>query len=232
MTMAGAAPPGRPRVFIVDDHALFRSGVRSELGEAVEVVGEADDVEPAIALIAESQPDVVLLDVHLPGGGGQAVVAALRTTHPQVRFLALSASDAPEDVIAVIRAGARGYVTKTISAAELVAAVNRVAQGEAVFSPRLAGFVLDAFAALPQSGQAAAGPGAPPPSFDAELDQLTPREREVLRLIARGYTYKEIARELFISTKTVESHVSSVLRKLQLSTRHQLTRWATERRLT
>ena len=215
---------GSPRVFLVDDHGLFRSGVRSELGGQVDVVGEADDVEPAIARIAESLPDVVLLDVHLPGGGGQAVVAAIKATHPQVRFLALSASDAPEDVIAVIRAGARGYVTKTISGAELVDAVRRVAAGDAVFSPRLAGFVLDAFAADP----VASGRG---PSFDPELDQLTPREREVLRLIARGYTYREIARELYISVKTVESHVSSVLRKLQLSTRHQLTRWAAERRL-
>ena len=210
---------------IVDDHGLFRSGVRSELGDEVDVVGEADDVEPAIALIAECLPDVVLLDVHLPGGGGQAVVAAIKTAHPQVRFLALSASDAPEDVIAVIRAGARGYVTKTISGVDLVAAVRRVAAGEAVISPRLAGFVLDAFAAGPVTA-------ARPAVLDPELDQITPREREVLRLIARGYTYKEIARELFISTKTVESHVSSVLRKLQLSTRHQLTRWATERRLT
>jgi len=215
---------GRPRVFFVDDHGLFRTGVRSELGDQVEVVGEADDVEPAIALIAESLPDVVLLDVHLPGGGGQAVVTAIRATHPQVRFLALSASDAPEDVIAVIRAGARGYVTKTISGPGLVDAVRRVAAGDSVFSPMLAGFVLDAFAAAPA--------GADPPSFDPELDQLTPREREVLRLIARAYTYREIARELYISVKTVESHVSSVLRKLQLSTRHQLTRWATDRRLT
>jgi DNA-binding NarL/FixJ family response regulator len=211
-------------VVIVDDHALFRSGVRSELGDSVEVVGEADDVAPAIALVAACVPDVVLIDVHLPGGGGQAVVAALRASHPQVRFLALSASDAPEDVINVIRAGARGYVTKTISGAELADAVRRVADGEAVFSPRLAGFVLDAFAAL--------GTADAPPSFDPELDQLTPREREVLRLIARGFTYKEIARELFISSKTVESHVSSVLRKLQMSTRHQLTKWATDRRLT
>ncbi len=226
MSMPGAHGTGgdRPRVFIVDDHGLFRSGVRAELGGEVEVVGEADDVGPAIVLIAESRPDVVLLDVHLPGGGGQAVVAALKAAHPQVRFLALSASDAPEDVIAVIRAGARGYVTKTISGAELVAAVRRVAAGDTVFSPRLAGFVLDAFAAMPPAG-------ADRPSFDPELDQLTRREREVLRLIARGYTYKEIARELYISIKTVESHVSSVLRKLQLSTRHQLTRWATERRL-
>jgi DNA-binding NarL/FixJ family response regulator len=210
----------RPRVFIVDDHGLFRSGVRSELGDDVEVVGEADDVAPAIAGIGAALPDVVLLDVHLPGGGGQAVVTALKPEHPEVRFLALSASDAPEDVIAVIRAGARGYVTKTISGTELVDAVRRVAAGDAVFSPRLAGFVLDAFAT-----------GAGPPALDPELDQLTGREREVLRLIARGYTYKEIARELFISVKTVETHVSSVLRKLQLSTRHQLARWATERRL-
>ena len=222
---AGQAGPasGRPRVFIVDDHGLFRSGVRAELGDQVEVVGEADDVEPAIRGIGELQPDVVLLDVHLPGGGGQAVVAAVRPAHPQVRFLALSASDAPEDVIAVIRAGARGYVTKTISGADLVDAVRRVASGDVVFSPRLAGFVLDAFAEL--------APGERPQLADPELDQLTPREREVLRLIARGYTYKEIARELYISSKTVESHVSSVLRKLQLSTRHQLTRWAAERRL-
>jgi DNA-binding NarL/FixJ family response regulator len=218
-----AARP-RPRVLLVDDHGLFRSGVRSELGDQVEVVGEADDVQPAIDLIGELLPDVVLLDVHLPGGGGQAVVAATKPGHPQVLFLALSASDAPEDVIAVIRAGARGYVTKTISGAELVDAVHRVAAGDAVFSPRLAGFVLDAFA----SGT---GQDIGEPSFDPELDQLTPREREVLRLIARGYTYKEIAKELFISVKTVETHVSSVLRKLQLSTRHQLTKWATERRL-
>jgi DNA-binding NarL/FixJ family response regulator len=218
MTAGGSG--ARPRVFIVDDHGLFRSGVRSELGEDVEVVGEADDVAPAIAGIAAALPDVVLLDVHLPGGGGQAVVTALKPEHPEVRFLALSASDAPEDVIAVIRAGARGYVTKTISGTELVDAVRRVAAGDAVFSPRLAGFVLDAFAT-----------GTGPPALDPELDQLTGREREVLRLIARGYTYKEIARELFISVKTVETHVSSVLRKLQLSTRHQLARWATERRL-
>ena len=224
--MPGSHAPGggKPRVFIVDDHGLFRSGVRSELGDQVDVVGEADDVAPAITLIASCLPDVVLLDVHLPGGGGQDVVTAIKATHPQVRFLALSASDAPEDVIAVIRAGARGYVTKTISGAELVDAVRRVAAGDAVFSPRLAGFVLDAFATLAPAGGTQ--------TFDPQLDQLTPREREVLRLIARGYTYKEIARELYISGKTVESHVSSVLRKLQLSTRHQLTRWSTERRLT
>jgi DNA-binding NarL/FixJ family response regulator len=199
------------------------SGVRSELGRQVEVVGEAEDVQPAIKLISELEPDVVLLDVHLPGGGGQAVIEAVKSSHPEVKFLALSASDAPEDVIAVIRAGARGYVTKTISTAELADAVLRVAAGDAVFSHRLAGFVLDAFASGP--------PADVRPSIDPELEQLTSREREVLRLIAQGYTYKEIARELFISVKTVESHVSSVLRKLQLSTRHQLTRWATERRL-
>ncbi|HTT51238.1 MAG TPA: response regulator transcription factor [Streptosporangiaceae bacterium] len=222
--MTSPAAGRSPRVCIVDDHGLFRAGVRAELGDQVDVIGEAADVAPAIELIAERQPDVVLLDVHLPGGGGQLVVSAIRAAHPGVRFLALSASDAPEDVIAVIRAGARGYVTKTISGPDLVAAIYRVAAGDTVFSPRLAGFVLDAFAS--------AGPGqAGQPSLDPELDQLTPREREVLRLIARGYTYKEIARELYISTKTVESHVSSVLRKLQLSTRHQLTRWATERRL-
>ena len=215
---------GVPRVVLVDDHGLFRSGVRAELGRQVEVVGEADDVQPAIDLIASVVPDVVLLDVHLPGGGGQAVVQAIRAAHPSVRFLALSASDAPEDVIAVIRAGARGYVTKTISTAELADAIRRVAAGDAVFSHRLAGFVLDAFASSEGSADVK-------PSFDPELDQLTSREREVLRLIAQGYTYKEIARELYISVKTVESHVSSVLRKLQLSTRHQLTRWAAERRL-
>jgi DNA-binding NarL/FixJ family response regulator len=217
-------PTGPPRVFLVDDHHLFRAGVKSELGDSVQVVGEADEVPAAIELIAERLPDVVLLDVHMPGGGGKAVIDAVKASHPTVRFLALSVSDAPEDVIAVIRAGARGYVTKTISGPELVDAVLRVAGGDAVFSPRLAGFVLDAFASMP--------PGSEPPGpLDPELDHLTPREREVLRLIARGYTYKEIARELTISVKTVESHVSAVLRKLQLSTRHQLTRWAPERRL-
>jgi DNA-binding NarL/FixJ family response regulator len=216
---------GTPRVVLVDDHGLFRSGVRAELGRQVEVVGEADDVQPAIDLIGSVQPDVVLLDVHLPGGGGQAVIQAIKPLFPTVRFLALSASDAPEDVIAVIRAGARGYVTKTISTLELADAIKRVAAGDAVFSHRLAGFVLDAFAAAGAAGSDVK------PSFDPELDQLTSREREVLRLIAQGYTYKEIARELYISVKTVESHVSSVLRKLQLSSRHQLTRWATERRL-
>jgi RNA polymerase sigma factor (sigma-70 family) len=220
-----------PRVVLVDDHGLFRSGVRAELGRQVDVVGEADDVQPAIELITSLRPDVVLLDVHLPGGGGQAVIQAVKASHPEVRFLALSASDAPEDVIAVIRAGARGYVTKTISTAELADAVRRVAAGDAVFSHRLAGFVLDAFAATASGDSGASGASGIRPSFDPELDQLTAREREVLRLIAQGYTYKEIARELYISVKTVESHVSSVLRKLQLSTRHQLTRWAAERRL-
>ncbi len=218
------SPPDLPTVFLVDDHHLFRAGVRSELGDSVRVVGEADEVPAAIELIAERSPDVVLLDVHLPGGGGKAVIEAIKADHPEVRFLALSVSDAPEDVIAVIRAGARGYVTKTISGPELVDAVNRVASGDAVFSPRLAGFVLDAFASMPTGSEL-------PGSLDPELDHLSPREREVLRLIARGYTYKEIGRELTISVKTVESHVSAVLRKLQLSTRHQLTKWATERRL-
>jgi RNA polymerase sigma factor (sigma-70 family) len=221
--MTATATP--PRVVLVDDHGLFRSGVRAELGLRVTVVGEADNVAPAIEVIERVLPDVVLLDVHLPGGGGQAVITAVKKEHPEVKFLALSASDAPEDVIAVIRAGARGYVTKTISTADLADAIQRVADGDAVFSHRLAGFVLDAFAAAPS-------PEDVKPSFDPELDQLTSREREVLRLIAQGYTYKEIARELYISVKTVESHVSSVLRKLQLSTRHQLTRWAAERRLT
>ena len=214
----------RLRVFVVDDHALIRSGIRAELGDAVEVVGEADEVEAAVELIEERRPDVVLLDVHMPGGGGRAVLEAVTATAPEVAFLALSVSDAAEDVIEVIRAGARGYVTKNISGPELLDAIRRIAAGDAVFSPRLAGFVLDAFA--DPTGQ-----GVPAPSFDPELDQLTPREREVLRLIARGYAYKEIARELGISTKTVESHVSAVLRKLQLANRYQLTNWATERRI-
>jgi len=210
---------GKVRVFLVDDHHLFRSGVRAELGEAVDVVGDADEVDAAVELIREREPDVVLVDVHMPDGGGRAVIDAVGRTHPDIRFLALSVSDAAEDVLAVIRAGARGYVTKTISGPELADAVTRVADGDAVFSPRLAGFVLDAFAA------------GPAPDQDPDLDQLTARERDALRLIARGYTYKEIARELTISVKTVETHVSSVLRKLQLSNRHELTRWATERRL-
>ncbi|MGP3958548.1 response regulator [Nonomuraea sp. 3N208] len=207
------------RVLIVDDHRLFRSGVRAELGDSIEVVGEAEDVESAVKAIAEHQPDVVLLDVHMPGGGGQEVLRRVLGSGSQVRFLALSVSDAAEDVIGVIRGGARGYVTKNISGKELTDAIRRVADGDAVFSPRLAGFVLDAFA----SSEA--------PSIDPELDSLTQREREVLRLIARGYAYKEIAKELFISVKTVETHVSSVLRKLQLSNRHELSRWATARRL-
>jgi DNA-binding NarL/FixJ family response regulator len=209
-----------PRVFLVDDHAMFRAGVRAELGPRVEVVGEAADAGAAVAGIRATRPEVVLLDVHLPGGGGRAVLDAVRRELPDVVFLALSVSDAAEDVIAVIRAGARGYVTKTLSADELADAVVRVRDGDAVFSPRLAGFVLDAFA-----GE------APVELADPDLDQLSPREREVMRLIARGYTYKEIARRLTLSVKTVESHVSAVLRKLQLSSRHELTRWATDRRL-
>jgi DNA-binding NarL/FixJ family response regulator len=214
-----------PRVFLVDDHALIRSGIRAELGSQVELVGEADEVEAAIEMILERLPDVVLLDVHMPDGGGQSVLEAVIAQESSVKFLALSVSDAAEDVIAIIRAGARGYVTKNIEGPELIEAVHRIAAGDAVFSSRLAGFVLDAFAS--QNGDA----GATPPPFDPELDQLTMREREVLRLIARGYAYKEIAAELNIAIKTVESHVSAVLRKLQLSNRHQLTKWATERRL-
>jgi DNA-binding NarL/FixJ family response regulator len=206
------------RVVVVDDHRLFRAGVRSELDDSIEVVGEAASVAEAIPLIRDTDPDVVLLDVHLTDGGGQAVIAGVAPERPGVRFLALSVSDAAEDVIAVVRAGARGYVTKTISGEELTDAVHRVAEGDAVFSPRLAGFVLDAF----REGE---------PTTDAELDELTGREREVLRLIARGYRYKEIAANLHISVKTVESHVSNVLRKLQLSSRHELTRWAAERRM-
>ena len=209
------------RVVLVDDHSMFRAGVRAELGESVEIVGEAATVGEAVATIRAQVPDVVLLDVHMPDGGGLAVLAGVGAEVPDTRFLALSVSDAAEDVIAVIRAGARGYVTKTISAAELTAAINRVADGDVVFSPWLAGFVLDAFRDSPSV-----------PSIDPELDQLTPRELEVLRLLARGYTYKEIASELFISIKTVETHASNVLRKLQLSNRHQLTRWANERRIT
>ncbi|MEU7896747.1 response regulator transcription factor [Nonomuraea sp. NPDC049152] len=207
------------RVLIVDDHRLFRSGVRAELGDSIQVVGEAEDVESAVKAIATLEPDVVLLDVHMPGGGGQEVLRRVLGAGSQVRFLALSVSDAAEDVIGVIRGGARGYVTKNISGRELTDAIRRVSDGDAVFSPRLAGFVLDAFASTEA------------PSIDPELDSLTQREREVLRLIARGYAYKEIAKELFISVKTVETHVSSVLRKLQLSNRHELSRWATARRL-
>ncbi|MEV0289197.1 MULTISPECIES: response regulator transcription factor [unclassified Kribbella] len=208
------------RVVVVDDHDMFRAGVRSEIGAAVEIVGEGADVDSAVKAIVETEPDVVLLDVHLPGGGGTEVMKQVHQRHPDVKFLALSVSDAAEDVIGVIRAGARGYVTKNISGAELVDAIGRVADGDAVFSPRLAGFVLDAFSGAIDIA-----------SVDEDLDRLSQREREVLRLIARGYAYKEVARELFISVKTVETHVSSVLRKLQLSNRHELTRWATDRRL-
>ena len=207
------------RVVLVDDHELFRAGVRGELGDAVEIVGEAGSVAEAVPMIRELDPDVVLLDVHLPDGGGEAVIAGVSQERPGVKFLALSVSDAAEDVIGVIRAGARGYVTKTISGDELTSAVDRVAEGDAVFSPSLAGFVLDAFKAGDRVGD------------DAELNELTPREREVLQLIARGYRYKEIAARLHLSVKTVEAHVSSVLRKLQLSSRHELTRWAAERKL-
>jgi DNA-binding NarL/FixJ family response regulator len=232
---AGGAPRQPIRVVLVDDHRMFRTGVRAELTDAMagrdpvcEFVGEAPDVDSAIAVIRREQPDVVLLDVHLPGGSGngggdviRGCVGVETAAGGPVRFLALSVSDAAEDVIAVIRAGARGYVTKTISAEELLTAIGRVADGDAVFSPRLAGFVLDAFGA-------AAGEVA---EIDEELDRLSAREREVMRLIARGYQYKEVAKELFISVKTVETHVSSVLRKLQLSSRHELTAWAMGRRL-
>lgn len=208
------------RVVVVDDHAMFRSGVKHDIGPYVNIVGEGEDVETAVAAIKETEPDVVLLDVHLPGGGGLEVIKQIHPLHPDVKFLAVSVSDAAEDVIGIIRAGARGYVTKTISADELVDAIGRVADDDAVFSPRLAGFVLDAFSGTIDVA-----------SIDSDLDRLSQREREVLRLIARGYAYKEIAKELFISIKTVETHVSSVLRKLQLSNRHQLSRWATDRRL-
>jgi DNA-binding NarL/FixJ family response regulator len=211
---------GLTSVVIVDDHELFRAGVRSELEGLVDVRGEAGTVEEAVAAILAAKPDVALIDVHMPGGGGVEVIRKVGGERPAQRFLALSVSDAAEDVIAVIRAGARGYVTKSISGEELAAAIARVRDGDAVFSPRLAGFVLDAFQGeIPES------------QVDPELDQLTLREREVMRLIARGYLYKEIALQLDISVKTVESHVSTVLRKLQLSSRHQLSRWAVERRL-
>lgn len=209
----------RRRVFLVDDHQLFRSGLRAELGGAFDIAGEADDVDAAVTGILASDPDVVLLDVHLPGGGGRIVLEEVLRRAPHTRFLALSVSDAPADVIAVIRAGARGYVTKSISPADLAEAIRRVCDGDAVFSPRLAGFVLDAFR------------GELPGAVDPELDQLTPRERDVLRHIARGFTYKEVATRLNLSVKTVETHVSSVLRKLQLSTRHELSRWAADRRM-
>ena len=206
------------KVVLVDDHAMFRAGVRAELGSRVDIVGEAGTVAEAVAVIDRTKPDVVLLDVHMPDGGGLAVLQSMQGS--DARVLALSVSDAAEDVIALIRAGACGYVTKTISSDELTAAVARVADGDVVFSPRLAGFVLDAFRDAPVA-----------PAIDPEIDQLTPREREVLRLLARGYAYKEIASELFISIKTVETHASNVLRKLQLSNRHQLTRWAADRRM-
>lgn len=209
-------------IVVVDDHAIFRSGLRADLDQDITVLAEAATVEEAIAAIGQYRPDVVLLDVHLPGGrggGGAEVLAGCGALLTQIRFLALSVSDAAEDVVTVIRAGARGYVTKTISGAEISDAVRRVAGGDAVFSPRLAGFVLDAF------GTATVA------SVDEELDKLSARELQVMRLIARGYSYKEVAKELFISVKTVESHVSAVLRKLQLSSRHELTRWAVDRRL-
>jgi DNA-binding NarL/FixJ family response regulator len=209
-----------PTVVVVDDHALFRSGVRTELEGVLEVLGDAASVGDAVRVILERKPDVVLLDVHMPGGGGVEVIRQVAATRPGQRFLALSVSDAAEDVIAIVRAGARGYVTKTISGEELADAVRRVHDGDAVFSPRLAGFVLDAFA-----GQ------LPAEQVDPELDLLTAREREVLQHLARGYLYKEIAARLSISTKTVEAHVSAVLRKLQLSSRHELSRWAVQRRL-
>jgi DNA-binding NarL/FixJ family response regulator len=214
----------QPSVVIVDDHSLFRAGVRAELDGLVEVLGDAATVEDAVRCIVELEPDVVLLDVQMPGGGGVQVIRDVARRRPAQRFLALSVSDAAEDVIAIIRAGARGYVTKTISGPELADAVRRVAGGDAVFSPRLAGFVLDAFAA-------GGGEAPEPAAVDPELDQLTAREREVLQHIARGYLYKEIAARLHISAKTVEAHVSAVLRKLQLSNRHELSRWAVERRL-
>ena len=209
-----------PSVVIVDDHEIFRAGVRAELEGLVEVRGDAGSVEEAVRLVLDAKPDVVLLDVHMPGGGGAEVIRQVAKTRPVQCYLALSVSDDPEDVIAIVRAGARGYVTKTINGPDLAEAVGRVDDGDAVFSPRLAGFVLDAFA-----GQ------IPEAEADPELDRLTVREREVLRLIARGYLYKEVALELSISAKTVEAHVSAVLRKLQLSNRHELSRWAVERRL-
>jgi DNA-binding NarL/FixJ family response regulator len=207
------------KVFIVDDHDLFRAGVRAELPEDFDIVGDASEVEPAIELIRERQPDLVLVDVHMPAGGGRAVIEGVHSTHPDIRFLAISASDAPEDVVATVRAGARGYVTKTVSPTDLGEAIRRVVDGDAVFSPKLAGFVLDAFA----SGEIK--------DLDPDLDKLTKREREVLQHIARGYTYREVGEQLFISTKTVENHMSAVLRKLQLSNRRELTRWAQDRDL-
>jgi DNA-binding NarL/FixJ family response regulator len=206
-------------IYLVDDHELFLSGVRIELTERFDLAGWSIDVDEAIDAIRTTRPDVVLVDVHMPGGGGLAVITNVLETNPDVRFLALSVSDAPEDVIAMIRAGARGYVTKSIGPDDLASAVERVAAGDAVFSPRLAGFVLDAFS------------DSVPVDADHELDSLTPREREVLRQIAKGYAYKQVASRLSISVKTVETHVSAVLRKLQLSNRHELARWASERRI-
>jgi DNA-binding NarL/FixJ family response regulator len=207
------------RVFIVDDHDLFRAGVRAELPDDMEIVGDASRVQPAIEMIREREPDLVLVDVHMPDGGGRTVIEQVLATHPETRFLAISASDAPEDVVATVRAGARGYVTKTVAPADLAEAIRRVIGGDAVFSPKLAGFVLDAFSAMAVK------------DLDPELDKLTKREREVLQHIARGYTYREVGEQLFISTKTVENHMSAVLRKLQLSNRRELTRWAQDRDL-
>ncbi|GAB4099367.1 response regulator transcription factor [Sinomonas halotolerans] len=219
--MSEAPLPGAPvTVVVVDDHAVFRSGLKADLDERVRVVGEAGTVEEAVTAIAALRPRVVLLDVHLPGGlggGGREVLTRSTALLGEVRFLALSVSDAAEDVVSTIRAGARGYVTKTASGREITDAVLRVAEGDAVFSPRLAGFVLDAF------GTASVA--------DDELGKLSARELDVMRLIARGYTYRETAKELFISVKTVETHVSAVLRKLQLANRHELSRWAADRRI-
>jgi len=207
------------RVVLIDDHALFRAGVRAELSGRLSVVGEAGSVDEAVSLVLQARPDVAVVDVHLPGGGGRAIIERVRAEWPEAVFLALSVSDAAEDVVAVIRAGARGYVTKTIDGDSLVDAIRRVSDGDAVFSPRLAGFVLDAFS------------GHLPAPVDPELDLLSAREQEVMRLIARGYTYREVAASLHLSVKTVETHVSAVLRKLQLSNRHELTAWAADRRL-
>lgn len=219
---------GMVRVFLVDDHSVFRAGVRAELAEKVDIVGEAGTVAEAVEGIRETAPDVVLLDVHMPDGGGLAVLRAVQREDAGVKFLCLSVSDAAEDVIALIRAGARGYVTKNIDGAELAEAVARVHGGDAYFSPRLAGFVLDAFA----SGGVVEDPaGEPVKVEDPAVDALTRRELEVLRLLARGYTYKEIGKQLFISVKTVETHASNILRKTQTSNRHQLTRWAADRDL-
>ena len=215
----------RPRVFLVDDHELIRSGIKAEIADAVDIVGDADEVVAATEMIIERRPDVVLLDVHMPDGGGLRVLRDVRASCTDVRFLALSVSDAAEDVIAVVQAGASGYVTKNISGADLIEAIERIRAGDAVFSPMLAGFVLEAFASGTTSSAASS-------TGDPDLDQLTARERQVLRLIARGYTYKEAGAELGISSRTVETHVSSVLHKLQLSNRHQLSNWANERRLT